>query len=507
MNAGRHSGWRTILWGAGTMLLWLCLTAAPKTASGQGAGSLYQFIGDLPPGETVHVVWDVVVTNPLPAGVSNVCNQGTVYSGGERLDVDVEPANHIGIEQPTDDPDTPVRDDPTCTDIEAAPDLAITKDDGDRSALPGEVVVYTLMAANLGNQDASGVVVTDTVPANTTFNLANSTPGWSCGDGAPAGATCSFAVGDLAGAGGSTTVLYAVTVTNPLPTGVREIVNSVVIVDDGRNGFDPAPPNNSDGDNTPLKAFTNVIASGAALGTFATWDLRPQSGTYFGTIELCNIGPYSLTGPFWYLLEHTADFRLMHPDGVEPSTGWEYIDVTPMIEAALANVGNGDEALDPEECVTFGEIEVYSRDRTPPPVTILAFFADPPGVSSSVDSDSDGMPNAWENGYAPLNAYNRYDAEADSDDDGVINLYEWYADTDPTDPGSVLRILSVDPEQGGVVLRWTGGKKVTQYLELSTNLVDWWKAYTNAPPTSVTGTLEHISDQPVWFYRIKVNER
>lgn len=52
-----------------------------------------------------------------------------------------------------------------------------------------------------------------------------------------------------------------------------------------------------------------------------------------------------------------------------------------------------------------------------------------------LDSDGDGMPNAWENQWSGvLDAYNPLDAEEDPDLDGIKNLYEFAYGTDPTTP-------------------------------------------------------------------------
>jgi hypothetical protein len=47
------------------------------------------------------------------------------------------------------------------------------------------------------------------------------------------------------------------------------------------------------------------------------------------------------------------------------------------------------------------------------------------------DTDSDGMPDAWEEGYG-LNPYDPTDASRDTDNDGVSNLEEYKAGTNPT---------------------------------------------------------------------------
>jgi len=54
-----------------------------------------------------------------------------------------------------------------------APDLAISKDDGQTSVVPGQILTYTLTIQNLSTQNATGVVVSDTLPAHTSFKNAS----------------------------------------------------------------------------------------------------------------------------------------------------------------------------------------------------------------------------------------------------------------------------------------------------------------------------------------------
>jgi uncharacterized repeat protein (TIGR01451 family) len=91
---------------------------------------------------------------------------------------------------------------PNCASIStpttAAPILSITKTANFTDAKPGNVLRYTIKVFNTGNQDASPVTVTDTVPANSVFDPANSTAGWSCSPNNSAGSVCTFPVGTLA---------------------------------------------------------------------------------------------------------------------------------------------------------------------------------------------------------------------------------------------------------------------------------------------------------------------
>src|SRR5207248_1219536 len=102
------------------------------------------------------------------------------------------------------------------------PGLSLIKSDGNISAVPGDTVVYTLGYQNTGNVGLAGVLLTEQVPANTTFNAAGSSADWDCTNGDPAGSICTLLVGGLAGgATGSDT--FAVTILNAVPAGTTQI--------------------------------------------------------------------------------------------------------------------------------------------------------------------------------------------------------------------------------------------------------------------------------------------
>ena len=63
-------------------------------------------------------------------------------------------------------------------------DLAISKTPLVTQASPGGLISYTIHYTNQGNVAANNVVVTDSLPANTTFNSANA-PGWTLSNATP----------------------------------------------------------------------------------------------------------------------------------------------------------------------------------------------------------------------------------------------------------------------------------------------------------------------------------
>jgi uncharacterized repeat protein (TIGR01451 family) len=154
------------------------------------------------------------------------------------------------------------------TTVFARVDLQLTKTDADALARPGETVVYTLSYRNVGSEDAIGVVLSETVPPNTRFHQAASSPGWSCTDNAPAGSSCSRAVGTVAAGIAAASSTFAVRVDTPLPAGVVALSNSASISDDGSNGIDATPESNIDVEQTPVdtRPDLSVLKSTSATG-------------------------------------------------------------------------------------------------------------------------------------------------------------------------------------------------------------------------------------------------
>jgi uncharacterized repeat protein (TIGR01451 family) len=236
-------------------------------------------VGALEDGGAITIEFDVTIDSPVTAGATEVCNQGTV--AGDNFDPDVS----------TDDPTAGGGADPTCTGLDAQPDLTIAKSDGGATATPGGTVAYTLTFANAGNQGATGVAISDTVPANTTFNPGASTAGWVCVPDDNPGSLCTFAVGAVAGGGAGGAVTFAVTVVSPVPAGVDEISNTATIADDGANGADPTPANNSSTDTTPVDAAPDLTIAKDDGGATAT-----PGATIAYTLTYANDGDQDATG-------------------------------------------------------------------------------------------------------------------------------------------------------------------------------------------------------------------
>ena len=115
--------------------------------------------------------------------------------------------------------------------------LGISMTDGNVVPVAMGVVPYTINYTNAGSivkstgVNATGVVITETVQANTTADLANSTPGWTLVSGSGgAGSVYTFAVGNL-NAGVTGSVVFSVDLNASIPLGTTTVSDDVSISD------------------------------------------------------------------------------------------------------------------------------------------------------------------------------------------------------------------------------------------------------------------------------------
>ncbi len=223
---------------------------------------------------------NVVATDTLPSGVTLVptsgcaedpsgapaCSLGDIPNGGSAqytINVTVDSAtsgtitNQASASSDTSDPNggnDSTSEDTTVNQPEA--DLSITKTDSVDPVAAGSAFSYTVMVSNAGPQTATGVVVTDTLPAGVTFV---STTG--CAED-PAGVpTCTL--GDV-DSGSSDS--YTINVTADAQT--AGTVTNMASVSSGVS--DPSSANNSTTEDTevvetdaPVVAIVNTAATSA----------------------------------------------------------------------------------------------------------------------------------------------------------------------------------------------------------------------------------------------------
>jgi hypothetical protein len=119
----------------------------------------------------------------------------------------------------------------------SAPALGVSLTDGNVTAERGGVLPYTINYNNAGSLlagtgvNATGVVLAETVPANTTADLANSAPGWNLVSGnGGAGSIYQFNIGSL-NAGVTGSVVFSVDLNTSISAQTTSLTNVVSLAD------------------------------------------------------------------------------------------------------------------------------------------------------------------------------------------------------------------------------------------------------------------------------------
>jgi len=120
------------------------------------------------------------------------------------------------------------------------------------------------------------------------------------------------------------------------------------------------------------------------------------------------------------------------------------------------------------------------------------------------DSDSDGMDDDWE--VAQFGNLNR-DGAGDQDGDGQTDLQEFFAGTDPTNSGSILRVLAITRLRGSgrTTVVWSavaGRSYVVQYKDSLD--ATWTNASGAIEADSTSMSFADSSSSPRRFYRVVV---
>lgn len=162
------------------------------------------------------------------------------------------------------------------------PDLAISKSDGQITVRPGQVLTYTLTISNISAENATGVAITDTLPLHTIFLGASD-------GGFKSGGVVTWPPFNMA-AGASVTRRLTVQVNTPLPAGVGTLTNTATVADDGSNGADPTPGNNTTSDIDQVDTSTDL-----AITKIDSPDPVQMGNELTYSLTATNIGPSPAT--------------------------------------------------------------------------------------------------------------------------------------------------------------------------------------------------------------------
>ncbi len=257
-----------------TVIAWAAIAAYPGGPAGRlGAGApvsagpaqgtdgldFVVFTGGDPDGAGVSVKADTWIYDvnaaawksapDKPTGVSNICNIAGISSGGKLQMVTTGGYNGSII--------VAVNEWLTFG-YETPPDLALAATASSDVFDANSTLVYTLAYTVGAPGSADSVAITDTVPADSMFDAAASSPGWVCTpDGGP-GSVCTFSLGTLA-AGANGSVVFAID-TPPAPADSDQIDNDASISTVAPYGPEQDLTNNAASVSTPFS--TRIFADG-----------------------------------------------------------------------------------------------------------------------------------------------------------------------------------------------------------------------------------------------------
>jgi len=310
------------------------------------------------------------------------------------------------------------------------PDLQIIKNDGGVIAKPGGLITYTLTYSNSGGT-TSGVVITETVPNNTSFSP-NSPAGWQ-----QVGATqqYTYPVGRLDRLA-QKVITFVVSIDSNLAATDDKITNTARIGDDGSNGSDQTPVNNT-------ATITTVIPTDLEMTkTVTPTSAKPgQAITY--TLIFTNSSAFTATG---VLITDSVPISVTNLNVISSGATITQTNTgTVTYTWSLADLGPSAQGI----------ITITGQLTSPLPVNHI--FTNTTEISSST-TDLDPGNNKGQAGITVTNAApTAVDDTASTAEDSATNISVLNNDTDPN--SQTLSVTSVSTPTHGSTS--TNGTTVT----------------------------------------------
>jgi subtilisin family serine protease len=255
--------------------------------------------------------------------------------------------------------------------------------------------------------------------------------------------------------------------------------------------------------------FSNKVVNAMAAGARAAIIYNNASGNFLGTLGGTNnwIPAVSLAQSDGLALQTNSPATVVNE--TDPTQIYQYLDgtsmATPHVSGAVAFAAMNF----PSETVTQRIQRVLANVDVVPGLQGKVRTGGRLNLQRMVDTDGNGLPDWWELEY--FGHLTGTDPNADPDHDGMSNLAEWLAGTNPTNSASNLRLtLSSATNATAVVLGWSSVAGKTYWLERSTNLLMGFDSTvaTNITATAPTNTQTDTAILPgnARFYRVGVEQ-
>jgi hypothetical protein len=256
--------------------------------------------------------------------------------------------------------------------------------------------------------------------------------------------------------------------------------------------FDPAFPTNSWKFNGLTFTFpTNTILPSNGLALVVATDPAAFRAKYNVFTEV------PIYGPFTGTLQHDGEnLELLAPDAPNvdfsvPFVAVEAVRYNDKAPWPAAADGSG-LSLQRRVGAAYGNSPGNWQAAAPTPGRLL----------SVADSDQDGLPDIWESEHQtdPFTP----DAEADPDQDGLTTGQEYVAGTDPQSAQSALRLHAEINSATDVMLRFLAVSNRTYSVLHQPDLASNWFKLTDLPahPTNRTVVITNQLPHPLRFYRL-----
>jgi subtilisin family serine protease len=257
--------------------------------------------------------------------------------------------------------------------------------------------------------------------------------------------------------------------------------------------------------------FSNKVVNAMAAGARAAVIYNNASGNFSGTLGGTKnwIPAISLSQADGLALQALLPATATVVNTPDPGQIYQYLDgtsmATPHVSGAVAFAAMNF----PSETVTQRIQRVLTNVDVISGLHGKVRTGGRLNLQRMVDTDANGLPDWWELQYfGHLTGTN---PNADADHDGMSNLKEWLAGTNPTNASSVLRLTAIPSNNpNAFVVRWPSVAGKYYRLERSTNLLKGFTSVvqTNIAATAPTNTATDTAILPgkARFYRVGVEQ-